>query len=155
MRPWWISLASCESYLNSFPPIFFSDSNREYIRTAVNFSSTFSMLVIANFTSFASKYSFLESGFDMKVIVPHCRTESSTIGWTQFYSKEKVIQGGMWNENFLSWGAEDCEFYFRFNALGYRVARIADWIWHFEHSRSHNSHYHHHHHHHQDRKSVV
>jgi len=86
--------------------------------------------------------SFLESGFDMRVIVPHCRTESSTIGWTQFYSKEQVINGGMWNENFLSWGAEDCEFYFRFNALGYRVARVNDWIWHFEHSRSHNSHYH-------------
>ena len=86
--------------------------------------------------------SFLESGFDMRVIVPHCRTESSTIGWTQFYSKAQVINGGMWNENFLSWGAEDCEFYFRFNALGYRVARVNDWIWHFEHSRSHNSHYH-------------
>ena len=48
----------------------------------------------------------------------------------------------MWNENFLSWGAEDCEFYFRFNILGFRVARVNDWIWHFEHSRSHNSHYH-------------
>ena len=78
----------------------------------------------------------------MRVIVPHCRTESSTIGRTQFYSKAQVINGGMWNENFLSWGAEDCEFYFRFNALGYRVARVNDWIWHFEHSRSHNSHYH-------------
>jgi hypothetical protein len=86
--------------------------------------------------------SFLESGFDMKVIESRCRTESSTIGWTQFYSREKVIAGGLWNENFLSWGAEDCEFYFRFNALGYRVGRVNDCIWHFEHSRTHNSHYH-------------
>lgn len=86
--------------------------------------------------------SFLESGFDMRVIETRCKTESSTIGWTQFYSREKVISGGMWNENFLSWGAEDCEFYFRFNALGYKVGRINDWIWHFEHSRTHNSHYH-------------
>ena len=86
--------------------------------------------------------SFLESGFDIDIIKPHCRTESSTIGWTQFYNRQKVIQGGMWNENFLSWGAEDCEFYFRFSALGFRVARVNDWIWHFEHSRSHNSHYH-------------
>jgi hypothetical protein len=86
--------------------------------------------------------SFLESGFDMNIIQTRCRTESSTIGWTQFYSREKVISGGMWNENFLSWGAEDCEFYFRFNALGYRVGRVNDWIWHFEHSRTHNSHYH-------------
>lgn len=85
---------------------------------------------------------FLESRFDMNVIQSRCRTESSTIGWTQFYNKKKCIQGGMWNENFLSWGAEDCEFYFRFNMLGYRVARVNDWIWHFEHSRTHNSHYH-------------
>ena len=86
--------------------------------------------------------SFLDSGFDIDIIKPQCRTESSTIGWTQFYDKQKVIQGGMWNENFLSWGAEDCEFYFRFSILGFRVARVNDWIWHFEHSRSHNSHYH-------------
>lgn len=86
--------------------------------------------------------SFIESGFNLDVIQPRCNIQSSTIGWTQFYSREKVIQGGLWNENFLSWGAEDCEFYFRFNCLGYRVGRVNDWIWHFEHSRTHNSHYH-------------
>lgn len=86
--------------------------------------------------------SFLSSGFDMNVIQNRCRTESSTIGWTQFYNRAKVIEGGMWNENFLSWGAEDCEFYFRFNSLGYRVGRVNNSIWHFEHGRTHNSHYH-------------
>lgn len=86
--------------------------------------------------------SFLQSGFDMNIIQPRCRTESSTIGWTQFYNREKVIKIGMWNENFLSWGAEDCEFYFRANSLGCKVGRINDWIWHFEHARTHNSHYH-------------
>jgi hypothetical protein len=86
--------------------------------------------------------SFLSSEFDMNVIQNLCRTESSTIGWTQFYNRAKVISGGLWNENFLSWGAEDCEFYFRFNSLGYRVGRVDDWIWHFEHGRTHNSHYH-------------
>ena len=86
--------------------------------------------------------SFLSSEFDMNVIQNLCRTESSTIGWTQFYNRAKVISGGLWNENFLSWGAEDCEFYFRFNSLGYRVGRVNDWIWHFEHGRTHNSHYH-------------
>ena len=84
---------------------------------------------------------FLSSGFDMNVIQPRCSIQSSTIGWTQFYSKDAVLKGGLWNENFLSWGAEDCEFYFRFNSLGFRVGRINDWIWHFEHSRTHNSHY--------------
>tara|TARA_R110002020_G_scaffold111051_1_gene256431 strand:- start:1665 stop:2480 length:816 start_codon:yes stop_codon:yes gene_type:complete len=85
---------------------------------------------------------FLASGFDMNIIQPRCKTESSTIGWTQFYSKDAVLRGGLWNENFLSWGAEDCEFYFRYNKLGFRVGRVDDWIWHFEHGRTHNSHYH-------------
>ena len=84
---------------------------------------------------------FLDGDFNIDIIKNNCRTESSTIGWTQFYDRTKVIQGGLWNENFLSWGAEDCEFYFRFNALGYRVVRVNDWIWHFEHGRTHNSHY--------------
>jgi hypothetical protein len=82
------------------------------------------------------------SDFDMEVIKPTSKTQSSSIGWTQFYDKNAVIKGGMWNENFLSWGAEDCEFYFRFCALGFRVGRIDNWIWHFEHMRTHNSHYH-------------
>jgi len=80
--------------------------------------------------------------FDFSIIQPTCRTESSTIGWTQFYNRDAVIKVGLWNENFISWGAEDCEFYYRFSSLGYRVGRIDDWIWHFEHSRTHNSHYH-------------
>lgn len=84
---------------------------------------------------------FISSGHDINSLEPNCRTESSTIGWTQFYNKEKVIQGGLWNEEFISWGAEDCEFYYRFNALGYRVGRIESPIWHFEHGRTHNSHY--------------
>jgi hypothetical protein len=85
---------------------------------------------------------FVNNEFDMDVIMPHCRTEASTIGWTQFYNRKRCIEGFMWNEAFLSWGAEDCEFYYRFNALGYRVGRIDAPIWHFEHERTHNSHYH-------------
>jgi hypothetical protein len=83
---------------------------------------------------------FIEE-FDMEIIKPKSKTQASSIGWTQFYDKSKVIRGGMWNENFLSWGAEDCEFYFRFCSLGFRVGRIDNWIWHFEHMRTHNSHY--------------
>jgi hypothetical protein len=85
---------------------------------------------------------FLENKFDLNIIAPRCRTEASTIGWTQFYNRAKVIEGYMWNEAFLSWGAEDCEFYFRFNSLGYKVGRVDSNIFHFEHARTHNSHYH-------------
>ena len=60
---------------------------------------------------------FIQSGHDLNSLEPNCRTESSTIGWTQFYHRDAVVKGGLWNEEFISWGAEDCEFYYRFNAL--------------------------------------
>ena len=85
---------------------------------------------------------FVEKDHDIFVLEDNCRMESSTIGWTQFYSKDAVVKGGMWNENFISWGAEDCEFYFRFNILGFKVGRLNNALWHFEHERTQNSHYH-------------
>tara|TARA_Y100000004_G_scaffold50510_1_gene55655 strand:- start:1721 stop:2533 length:813 start_codon:yes stop_codon:yes gene_type:complete len=85
---------------------------------------------------------FVEKNHDLFVLEDNCRMESSTIGWTQFYSKDAVVKGGMWNENFISWGAEDCEFYFRFNILGFKVGRLNNALWHFEHERTQNSHYH-------------
>ena len=56
--------------------------------------------------------------------------------------RDVEIEVGLWNENFISWGAEDCEFYFRLNILGYKVGRVNDDIYHFEHGRTFNSHYH-------------
>ena len=38
---------------------------------------------------------FVQSKFDLQQIMPHCRTEASTIGWTQFYNRKKVIEGYM------------------------------------------------------------
>jgi hypothetical protein len=56
--------------------------------------------------------------------------------------RQTEIEVGMWNENFISWGAEDCEFYFRLNSFGKKVGRVYDDIYHFEHGRTFNSHYH-------------
>lgn len=84
---------------------------------------------------------FLSNNFDINLLLKTSTTQASTIGWTQFYNKKAVVDGYMWNENFISWGAEDCEFYYRFNALGYKVGRIDSWIFHLEHARTHNSHY--------------
>jgi predicted glycosyltransferase involved in capsule biosynthesis len=64
---------------------------------------------------------------------------TSTIGWTQFVSREKYINSFMMNENFISWGCEDDEFYYRMSILGNRIARINDYIYHLEHSRTYNS----------------
>lgn len=64
---------------------------------------------------------------------------SSTIGWTQFINRKKYIESYMMNENFISWGCEDDEFYYRMSILGNRIGRIDNYVYHLEHSRTHNS----------------
>ena len=64
---------------------------------------------------------------------------NSTIGWTQFINRQKYIDCYMMNENFVSWGCEDDEFYFRMSTLGNRIARVNNYVYHLEHSRTHNS----------------
>lgn len=86
--------------------------------------------------------SFINSRFDVNVLLPHRNRVASSIGWGQMIKRQVEIDVGFWNENFISWGAEDCEFYFRLNSLGYRVGRVNDDIYHFEHERTFNSHYH-------------
>jgi predicted glycosyltransferase involved in capsule biosynthesis len=85
---------------------------------------------------------FLDSGFDFSVLDESKFRVASSIGWGQMLKRETEIEIGLWNENFISWGAEDCEFYFRLNSFGKRVGRVCDNIYHFEHGRTFNSHYH-------------
>jgi len=64
---------------------------------------------------------------------------NSTIGWTQFINRQKYIDSYMMNENFISWGCEDDEFYYRMSVLGNRIGRIDNHVYHLEHSRTNNS----------------
>lgn len=64
---------------------------------------------------------------------------NSTIGWVQFVNRQKYIQSYMMNENFISWGCEDSEFYYRMSFLENRIARIDNYVYHLEHSRTFNS----------------
>jgi predicted glycosyltransferase involved in capsule biosynthesis len=64
---------------------------------------------------------------------------NSTIGWTQFINRQVYIDSFMMNENFISWGCEDDEFYYRMSVLGNRIARIDNYVYHLEHSRTNNS----------------
>ncbi len=64
---------------------------------------------------------------------------NSTIGWTQFINRQKYIECYMMNENFVSWGCEDDEFYFRMSTLGNRIKRLDGYVYHLEHARTHNS----------------
>ena len=64
---------------------------------------------------------------------------NSTIGWSQFIRRQTYIDSYMMNENFISWGCEDDEFYFRMSTLGLRIGRTNNYVYHLEHSRTHNS----------------
>ena len=64
---------------------------------------------------------------------------NSTIGWSQFIRRQTYIDSYMMNENFVSWGCEDDEFYFRMSTLGLRIGRTNNYVYHLEHSRTHNS----------------
>lgn len=63
----------------------------------------------------------------------------SSMGGAVFWNKKAFIEGGMENENFLSWGCEDWERYKRFTKLGYRIGRIKGPLYHINHSRSQDS----------------
>lgn len=64
---------------------------------------------------------------------------NSTIGWSQFVNRQSYIDSFLMNENFISWGCEDDEFYFRMSTLGNKIARIDNYVYHLEHSRTDNS----------------
>ena len=79
------------------------------------------------------------NSLDVSVLDSHKVLHNSTIGWTQFVNRQKYIDSYMMNENFVSWGCEDDEFYYRMSILGNRIARIDNYVYHLEHSRTHNS----------------
>ena len=84
-------------------------------------------------------YSEFINKLDTSVLDKKKRLSNSTIGWSQFISRQKYIDSFLMNENFISWGCEDDEFYYRTSILGNRIARVNDYVYHLEHSRTHNS----------------
>lgn len=85
---------------------------------------------------------FLESKFDLNVLSPGCNICPSVMGLGQMISKQSEIDSYMWNENFMAWGPEDCEFLYRIQVMGLKVGRINDMCYHLNHERTFNSHYH-------------
>ena len=82
---------------------------------------------------------FVKSWSGTAVLDKNKRLSNSTIGWCQFIDRQKYIDSYMMNENFVSWGCEDDEFYFRMSTLGNRIGRINDYVYHLEHARGENS----------------
>ena len=63
----------------------------------------------------------------------------SVCGHCQFFRTSAYREGGMENENFISYGPEDSERMHRFQMLGYKVLWLDNYIMHIEHSRTENS----------------
>ena len=59
----------------------------------------------------------------------------NSAGGCVFWDRAAYIEGGMENERFISWGPEDVERYERFIKLGYRIARLPGFLFHFHHRR--------------------
>jgi predicted glycosyltransferase involved in capsule biosynthesis len=62
-----------------------------------------------------------------------------SVGGCVFVNKAKYMDGGMENENFISWGPEDLERKERFEKLGYTVRRLQGPLFHLNHPKSLNS----------------
>lgn len=57
----------------------------------------------------------------------------TSVGGAIFFNKESFIDGGMENENMVSFGPEDHERHVRFLALGFRVERVGGCLYHIDH----------------------
>lgn len=84
-------------------------------------------------------YSEFIQTLDLKTLDKRKTLYNSTIGWSQFIRRETYIDSFMMNENFISWGCEDDEFYYRMSILGRRIGRTNNYAYHLEHSRTQNS----------------
>ena len=70
---------------------------------------------------------------------PDNEVSTSDYGWAQFFNRKSYIDGGLENENFISYGYEDNERPERFKKMGYKVGRVDGTIYHMEHARTMNS----------------
>ena len=62
----------------------------------------------------------------------------NSIGGAIFFKSNTFRSGGMANENFKSWGAEDDELFYRFAKLEYKMRRVNGPMYHLDHFRSTN-----------------
>ena len=82
---------------------------------------------------------FINNDYDLSILRESSRIYDAKYGFCQFFSTEKYIEGGLENENFIAYGPEDNERYYRFNKLGYNVGRYNGNVYHMEHERTPNS----------------
>ncbi len=69
------------------------------------------------------------------------KRRKNSVGGCIFFRRDSYIKGGMENENFRAWGAEDDERIVRFQKLGFQVERLIEEynLYHLDHPRGINS----------------
>ena len=82
---------------------------------------------------------FINDDYDLSILRTKSRVYDAKYGFCQAFATKKYIEGGLENENFIAYGYEDDERYFRFNKLGYNVCRLDAHVYHMEHARTNNS----------------
>lgn len=82
---------------------------------------------------------FLTSDFNFDILNKNSKDYDAKYGFVQFFNTESYRNGGGENENFVAYAPEDVERHFRFNTLGYQIARLDKMVYHLEHSRTQNS----------------
>jgi hypothetical protein len=77
---------------------------------------------------------------DIKKLIKH----TTEYGHLQFFNTASYIKGYGENEDFISYGPEDKERYFRFNRLGFKITDLKDgeYVFHLEHYRGKDSGHH-------------
>lgn len=69
----------------------------------------------------------------------YTNTKALAHGGCVMYNRQKFIEAGMMNENFVAYGPEDGEQDYRLTKLGYRTTRTSLPLYHLEHTRTENS----------------
>lgn len=64
---------------------------------------------------------------------PKIQDEQISVGGAILWDKQSFIEGGMENQNMISYGPEDYERFERFKKLGYKLARVKGPLYHIDH----------------------
>ena len=84
---------------------------------------------------------FIQSEYNLSLLRDSSSRLPCTVGFSQVFNRESYFDFCMMNENFMSWGCEDVELYYRMSCLEYKIGRVWSDVYHLEHSRTFNSHY--------------
>lgn len=79
---------------------------------------------------------FIDTDFSLEFLEHLSFDWPAAYGFCQFFKTKSYKNGGGESEAFVAYGPEDVERFERWTKLGYKVGRIDDLVFHFEHSRT-------------------